>query len=267
MVVSNIFCVHLYLGKIPILTHIFSNGLVQPPTSHAMPPTKKTEVCSDSQKCVSKTCDEQSRCFLVTPSLAVFSLGNSWETLKETPRYSGIFYKCIWGIHPFLRGFFNIFHVSFLGVYVSQLVDGCLKSRFVLQKDVCFFNPQKKHTIGMQHIYTLFEYVYFCHLLTSCDFKWDEYSAPLHSAWLVWLLGTKRPEIFVAWIFSWGAKRIASYAWQIMMIPARPEFWGNKNMRFWEQGEVYYNSTLYKECKRITSGLKDSNIFWRRTLT
>ena len=50
-----------------------------------------------------------------------------------------------------------------------------------------------------------------------------------------------------------------------MMIPARPEFWGHKNMRFWEQGEVYYISTLYKECKWITSGLKDSNIFWRRT--
>jgi len=29
---SNIFYVHPYLGKIPILTHIFSDGLVQPPT-------------------------------------------------------------------------------------------------------------------------------------------------------------------------------------------------------------------------------------------
>ena len=35
MVVSNIFYFHPYLGKIPILTNIFSDGLVQPPTSHA----------------------------------------------------------------------------------------------------------------------------------------------------------------------------------------------------------------------------------------
>ena len=31
-VVSNIFYFHPYLGKIPLLTNIFSNGLVQPPT-------------------------------------------------------------------------------------------------------------------------------------------------------------------------------------------------------------------------------------------
>ena len=33
MVVSNIFYFHPYLGKIPILTSIFFNGVVQPPTS------------------------------------------------------------------------------------------------------------------------------------------------------------------------------------------------------------------------------------------
>ena len=37
VVVSNIFYFHPYLGKIPILTNIFSDGLVQPPTSFTMP--------------------------------------------------------------------------------------------------------------------------------------------------------------------------------------------------------------------------------------
>ena len=32
MVVSNMFYIHLYLGKISNLTHIFQKGLVQPPT-------------------------------------------------------------------------------------------------------------------------------------------------------------------------------------------------------------------------------------------
>ena len=33
---SNIFYLHPYLGKIQILTNIFSNGLVQPPTSFCL---------------------------------------------------------------------------------------------------------------------------------------------------------------------------------------------------------------------------------------
>ena len=35
---SNMFYFQSYLGKIPILTHIFSDGLVQPPTSSSLIP-------------------------------------------------------------------------------------------------------------------------------------------------------------------------------------------------------------------------------------
>ena len=109
---STIFYVHLYLGKMnPFWENIFQMSWFNQPTSHAMPPTLASlEVCSDSQRCVSKTCDEQSRCFLALRAWrGGKALGKAWETLKETPRYSGIFDKCIWGIHPFLRGFF-MFH-------------------------------------------------------------------------------------------------------------------------------------------------------------
>ena len=195
----------------------FSDGLVQPPTSHAMPPTNRAWRFAATPRDV-------------FPRLATNRVGVSWhsELGGEKPwEYLGdierntvkqwYFWQMYLGDSSFFK---RIFHVSFLGVYVSQLVDGCLKSRCFLQKDFCSFHPQRKHTIGMQHIDTLFECVYFCHLLTCCD--WNEMNIvphfTQHDSW------ERNTQIFVAWIFSWGAKRIASYAWQIMMIPARPEF-------------------------------------------
>ena len=44
---------------------------------------------------------------------------------------------------------------------------------------------------------------------------------------------------------------------------SQARIWGDQNMRFWEKGR--YMFPPLQECKWITSGLKDSNIFWRRT--
>ena len=57
----------------------------------------------------------------------------------------------------------------------------------------------------------------------------------------------RNAQIFVA-RHSWGAKRIASYAWQIMRIPARPDIFGEQNMPFWRKFRDIFQ--VYKECKK-----------------
>ena len=77
-----------------------------------------------------------------------------WEYLGDIERNTvtcGIFWQMYLGDSSFFK---RIFHVSFLGVYVSQLVDGCLKSRLFSPKRRLFFLPPAKNTELACNIYT-----------------------------------------------------------------------------------------------------------------